>query len=58
MASPNAVAVREALSSAISKYEAGLSRWRPGTAKRSQKEELINTILEVVLRYRLPPPEV
>jgi hypothetical protein len=59
MASPNAAAVREALSSAIHTYEAGFSRWIPGSAKRSQKKaDLIQAINEVVLQHRLPIPEV
>jgi hypothetical protein len=59
MASPNAAAAREALSSAIHTYEAGFSRWIPGSAKRSQKKaDLIKAITEVVLQHRLPIPEV
>jgi hypothetical protein len=59
MASPNAAAVREALSSAIHTYEAGFSRWILGSAKRSQKKaDLIQAINEVVLQHRLPIPEV
>ncbi|KAG1776631.1 hypothetical protein EV702DRAFT_1279166 [Suillus placidus] len=59
MASPNAVAVREALSSAVHTYEVGFSQWIAGSAKRSQKKaELIDTIIEVVLQHRLPRPEV
>jgi len=54
MASPNAAAIRVALSSAIHAYEAGFSRWIPGSAKRSQKKaDLIKTITEVVLQHRL-----
>jgi len=54
MASPNAAAVREALSSAIRTYEAGFSRWIPGSVKRSQKKaDLIKAITEVVLKHRL-----
>jgi hypothetical protein len=59
MASPNAAAVREALSSAIHTYEAGFSQWIPGSAKRSQKKaDLIQAITEVILQHRLPIPEV
>jgi GTP-binding protein EngB required for normal cell division len=59
MASPNAAAVREALSSAIHTYEAGFFRWIPGSAKRSQKKaDLIQAITEVILQHRLPIPEV
>ncbi|KAG1770549.1 hypothetical protein EV702DRAFT_1281833 [Suillus placidus] len=59
LVSPNAAAVREALSSAVHTYEAGFSQWIPGSAKRSQKKaELIDTIIEVVLQHRLPRPEV
>jgi hypothetical protein len=59
MASPHAAAVREALSSAIHTYEAGSSRWRVGSAKRSQKKaDLIKAITEIVLQHRLPIPEV
>ncbi|KAG1837287.1 hypothetical protein DFJ58DRAFT_749540 [Suillus subalutaceus] len=59
IASPNAAAVREALSSAVHTYEAGFSQWIPGSTKSSQKKaELINTIIEVVLQHRLPIPEV
>ncbi|KAG2087750.1 hypothetical protein BD769DRAFT_1680669 [Suillus cothurnatus] len=59
MASPNAAAVRVALSSAIHTYESGFSRWIPGSAKHSQKKaDLINTITEVVLQHRLPIPGV
>jgi Arc/MetJ family transcription regulator len=59
MASPNAAAVRAALSPAIHTYEAGFSRWIPGSAKHSQKKaDLINTITEVVLQHRLPTPGV
>jgi hypothetical protein len=59
MASPNAAAVRAALSPAIHTYEAGFSRWIPGSAKHSQKKaDLINTITEVVLQHRLPIPGV
>ncbi|KAG1758675.1 hypothetical protein EDD22DRAFT_956642 [Suillus occidentalis] len=58
IASPNAIAVREALSSAIRTYEAGSSRWIPGSAKHSQKKaDLIETIIEVVLQHRLPRPD-
>ncbi|KAG2131489.1 hypothetical protein BD769DRAFT_1386707 [Suillus cothurnatus] len=54
MASPNAAAVREALSSAIHTYEAGSSRWIVGSAKRSQKKaDLIKAITEIVLQHRL-----
>jgi len=57
--SPNAAAVREALSSAVRTYEAGFSQLIPGSAKRSQKKaELIDTIIKVVLQHRLPRPEV
>ncbi|KAG2104986.1 hypothetical protein BD769DRAFT_1643439 [Suillus cothurnatus] len=59
MASPNAAAVREALSCAIHTYEAGSSRWRVGSAKRSQKKaDLIKAITEIVLQHRLPLPEI
>jgi hypothetical protein len=59
MASPNAAAVREALSSAIHAYEAGFSRWISGLAEHSQKKaDLIKAITEVVLQHRLPIPEV
>ncbi|KAG1837427.1 hypothetical protein DFJ58DRAFT_749490 [Suillus subalutaceus] len=59
MASPNAAAVRIALNSAVHTYEAGFSRWIPGSAKRSQKKaDLIKTITEVVLQHRLPIPGV
>ncbi|KAG2037940.1 hypothetical protein BDR03DRAFT_955933 [Suillus americanus] len=59
MASPNAAAVREAMSSVAHAYEAGFSRWISGSAKRSQKKaELIDTIIEVVLQHRLPTPGV
>jgi hypothetical protein len=59
IASPNAAAVREALSSAIHIYEAGIPRWIAGSSKNSQKKaELIKTIIEVVLQHRLPRPEV
>lgn len=59
IASPNATAVREALSSAIHTYEAGFSQWIPGSTKSSQKKAgLINTIIEVVLQHRLAIPEV
>ncbi|KAG1842484.1 hypothetical protein C8R48DRAFT_781081 [Suillus tomentosus] len=58
MASPNAAAVRETMSSAVRTYEAGLSHWIPGSAKRSQKEELIDTVIEIALQHRLPTPEV
>ncbi|KAG2129557.1 uncharacterized protein EDB93DRAFT_1256222 [Suillus bovinus] len=59
MASPNAAAVREALSSAVHTYEAGFSRWIPGSTKHSRKkEELIHTIVQVVFQHRLPPPSV
>jgi len=53
MASPNAAAVRETLSSAVHTYEAGFSWWIPGSDKCSKKAELINTIIEVVLQHRL-----
>ncbi|KAG2050385.1 hypothetical protein BDR06DRAFT_644340 [Suillus hirtellus] len=57
IASPNAAAVREALSSAVHIYEAGFSHWIAGSARRSQrKAELIDTIFEVVLQHRLPRP--
>jgi len=59
MASPNAAAVREALSSTIRTYEAGFSQLIPGSAKHSQKKaELIDTIIEIVLQHRLPTPGV
>ncbi|KAG2037936.1 hypothetical protein BDR03DRAFT_955924 [Suillus americanus] len=59
MVSPNAVAVREAVSSAAHAYEAGFSRWIPGSTKRSQKKaELIDAITDVVLQHRLSIPEV
>lgn len=59
MASPNAVAVRDALSSAVHTYEAGFSKWIPRSAKHSQKKvELIDAIVEIVLQHRLPRPEV
>lgn len=48
IASPNAAAVREALSSAVHTYETGFFRWIAGSAKRSQKKELIETITEVI----------
>ncbi|KAG1893477.1 uncharacterized protein F5891DRAFT_1196325 [Suillus fuscotomentosus] len=54
MASPSAGAVREALSSAVRTYEAGFSRWIPGSAKRSKKKaELIDTITEIVVQHHL-----
>jgi hypothetical protein len=59
MVSPNAAAVRAALSPAIHTYESGFSRWIPGSAKHSQKKaDLIKTIHEVVLQHRLPIPGV
>jgi hypothetical protein len=59
IASPNAAAVREALSSAIQTYEAGSSRWIARSAKHSQKkEDLIETIIKIVLQHRLPRPQV
>ncbi|KIK34686.1 hypothetical protein CY34DRAFT_812769 [Suillus luteus UH-Slu-Lm8-n1] len=59
IASPNAAAVREALSSAVRPYEAGSSRWIAGSAKHSQKkEDLIETITQVILQHRLPRPNV
>jgi hypothetical protein len=59
IASPNAAAVREALSSASHAYEANISRWTAWSTKRSQKKaELMNTVVEVVLHHRLPTPEV
>ncbi|KAG2108969.1 uncharacterized protein F5147DRAFT_836833 [Suillus discolor] len=59
MASPNAAAVREALSSAIRTYEAGFSHRIPGSPKYFQKKaELIDTIIEIVLQHRLPTPGV
>ncbi|KAG2037864.1 hypothetical protein BDR03DRAFT_956418, partial [Suillus americanus] len=54
MASPNAAAVRETLSSAVHTYEAGFSQWIPGSGKRSQeKAKLIATIIETVLQHCL-----
>ncbi|KAG2752606.1 hypothetical protein P692DRAFT_201785779 [Suillus brevipes Sb2] len=59
IASPNAAAVREALSLAIRAYEAGFSQWMVGSAKHSQKKaDLIETIIEVVLQHRLPRPNL
>ncbi|KAG2755146.1 hypothetical protein P692DRAFT_20719146, partial [Suillus brevipes Sb2] len=54
IASPNVAAVREALSSAVRTYEAGVSQWIVESAKHSQKKaDLIRTIIEVVLQHRL-----
>jgi hypothetical protein len=54
IASPNAAAVREALSSAVHTYEAGSSRWIAGSAKHTQKKaDLIEIIIEIVLKHRL-----
>jgi len=59
MASPNAAAVREAVSSAVHIYETNFSRWIAGSSRRSQnKRDLIETIVEVILQHRLPRPEV
>ncbi|KIK37748.1 hypothetical protein CY34DRAFT_442700 [Suillus luteus UH-Slu-Lm8-n1] len=59
IASPNAAAVREALSSAIHTYETGSSRWITGSATHSQKKaELIEIIMKVILQHSLPRPEV
>ncbi|KAG2752932.1 hypothetical protein P692DRAFT_20829844, partial [Suillus brevipes Sb2] len=61
IASPNAAAVREALSSAIHTYEleAGPSRRIAGSAKHIQeKADLIEAVIEIVLKHRLPKPEV
>jgi GTPase Era involved in 16S rRNA processing len=58
-ASPNAAAVRVALSSAVHTYEIGFSRWIAGSVKHSHKKaDLIKTITEVVLSHRLPIPGV
>ncbi|KAG2115646.1 hypothetical protein BD769DRAFT_1752344 [Suillus cothurnatus] len=57
--SPNAAAVRVALSSAVHTYEIGFSRWIAGSVKHSHKKaDLIKTITEVVLSHRLPIPGV
>ncbi|KAG1840666.1 hypothetical protein C8R48DRAFT_838266 [Suillus tomentosus] len=54
IASPNAAAVRDAMSSAVRTYEAGFSHLIPGSANRSQKKaELIDTIFEIVSQHRL-----
>ncbi|KAG2737943.1 hypothetical protein P692DRAFT_20842236 [Suillus brevipes Sb2] len=58
IASSNAAAVQEALSSAVRTYEAGFSQWIAGSAKHSQKKtDLIETIIKVVLQHRLPRPD-
>ncbi|KAG2135107.1 hypothetical protein DEU56DRAFT_913476 [Suillus clintonianus] len=64
MASPHAAAVREAVSAAVYTYREGLSTWKARlpfqSSKRSQrsqkKGDLVKTILEITLQYRLPRP--
>ncbi|KAG1758698.1 hypothetical protein EDD22DRAFT_1052390, partial [Suillus occidentalis] len=59
LASPNAAAVREALSSAVQTYEAGSPRWIAGSAGHTQKKaDLIETVYETVIKHYLPRPEV
>ncbi|KAG2081769.1 hypothetical protein BD769DRAFT_1546852 [Suillus cothurnatus] len=55
MASPHAIAVREAISTAVRAYQGNPSIWRALLPfERSQrKAELIKTILEVILQHRL-----
>ncbi|KAG1758654.1 hypothetical protein EDD22DRAFT_849811, partial [Suillus occidentalis] len=53
IASPNAAAVREALSSAIHTYETGSSRWITGSVTHSQKKaELIEIIMKQGLKSK------
>ncbi|OAX30717.1 hypothetical protein K503DRAFT_870907 [Rhizopogon vinicolor AM-OR11-026] len=63
MASPNATAIRDALSSAVPAHQATSSPWKEtlihvvtdGFTQRL-RAELINSILKVTLQYRLQIP--
>ncbi|OJA20474.1 hypothetical protein AZE42_04905 [Rhizopogon vesiculosus] len=62
MASPNATAIRDALSSAVHAYQATSSPWKKTLIHAvtdgftHRRAELINSILKVTLQYRMPIP--